>query len=81
MKLPRGGPVLGLLLCFTALTPARAQTNDSFAGRLALHGTATAAVSNNGRATREAGEPNHASAGGSRSLVDLDRARHGVGQL
>lgn len=57
-------PVLALL----ATASARAQTNDSFAGRLTLSGSPATAVSNNLRATREPGEPNHAAGGGARSL-------------
>ena len=47
---------------------ALAQTNDNFADRLTLTGSAPIAVSNNSTATREAGEPNHAGASRGRSL-------------
>ena len=57
-----------LIAAWFVAAAAHAQTNDSFAGRLTLTGASPTAVSNNGRATREPGEPNHAAGGGASSL-------------
>lgn len=58
--------VCWLLLC--GVSSGFAQSNDAFANRLTLSGASATAVSNNGRATRENGEPNHAGASAGRSL-------------
>ncbi len=59
-------PVIALVTGW--LGSAAAQSNDNFASRLTLSGARATAVSNNLRATHEAGEPIHAANAAGRSL-------------
>lgn len=60
--------VLAVVSAAAVTVSARAQNNDSFAGRLPLSGSTATAVSNNLRAFCGPGEPNHAGVAGARSL-------------
>ena len=61
------GCVLVFLMALESAVMAQTN-NDSFAGRLTLSGLAVSALSDNTTATKEPGEPNHASLSGGRSL-------------
>ena len=65
---PRLIPTVLAAVLFLPVCGWSQASNDQFANRLPLSGTSATAVSNLRLATHEAGEPDHAAAGGRRSL-------------